>query len=245
MHSRGLFRRAIAGLGAAPPLLAAVVLRKHAEFRSSSAQAASSSKAEKGERDSGTRNSEEERRVIFQKLRIAQFRELAPRVHREVLESVDWPGVFINIEKCRADDPAAPVAASKPGRFTPLFLLDRKEKFARLPSPPPAFHHTYLVFFKIKPLHAAAFTELLLEECRTVQRVEPGMLRYDLYRHSEDSCKFLVYEVCEDDDAMAAHENRRADGVMRRTIAEMEAISRKKIKETGRYYVVYPPPRSP
>eukprot|EP00947_MAST-08B_sp_MAST-8B-sp1_P003041 g3041.t1 len=60
------------------------------------------------------------------------------------------------------------------------------------------------------------------------------MLRYDLMQQVNDPTRFVVYELCASAAAMAAHEDRRADGVLRAALASMEARPRKAIDGTGR-----------
>ena len=100
--------------------------------------------------------------------------------------------------------------------------------------------HCYLVFFHIKTEYIDEFRTLLLHGCATVQSVEPGMLRYDLYQRLGDDGHFLVLEIAENEAAMREHNARRADGTMRAALSKMEATSRKLIPATGRYDLLFP-----
>ena len=103
-------------------------------------------------------------------------------------------------------------------------------------------YHCYLVHFSIKPEHCAEFERVLMQECRTVKRLEPGMVRYDLLRQRDDPTQFLVYEICASDAAMEVHEGRRANDkpCMRTVLGAMESVSRKLLPHTGRYLVREP-----
>jgi quinol monooxygenase YgiN len=98
----------------------------------------------------------------------------------------------------------------------------------------------YLVYFDIKQEYVDDYKKILLDECLTVFNTERGMRRYDLLQALDNPCHFLVYEIAEDEAAMAVHEGRRSDGSMRRILADMEAVSRKSIEGTGGYAILGP-----
>src|SRR5215212_8035399 len=60
------------------------------------------------------------------------------------------------------------------------------------------------VSIDVKPEHTAEFIASMLANARG-SRAEPGNLRYDVLRSTDDPNHFTLYEVYRDDAAMAAH----------------------------------------
>ena len=57
---------------------------------------------------------------------------------------------------------------------------------------------------RVKPERAAEFIAATLENHRG-SLGEPGVLRFDVLQSSEDSARFLLYEVYRDEEATQAH----------------------------------------
>jgi autoinducer 2-degrading protein len=60
------------------------------------------------------------------------------------------------------------------------------------------------VSIHVKPEHVEGFIAATLENARG-SRSEPGNLRYDMLRDTDDPNHFLLYEVYRDAEALAAH----------------------------------------
>jgi (4S)-4-hydroxy-5-phosphonooxypentane-2,3-dione isomerase len=60
------------------------------------------------------------------------------------------------------------------------------------------------VHVHVMPEHREEFIEVILDNARnTVQ--EPGNLRFDVLQHADDPNRFVLYEVYQDEAALAAH----------------------------------------
>jgi (4S)-4-hydroxy-5-phosphonooxypentane-2,3-dione isomerase len=55
---------------------------------------------------------------------------------------------------------------------------------------------------------------------------EPGNLRFDVLQYSEDSCRFMIYEAYESDEAAAAHKQTAHYLTWRDTVADWMARPR-------------------
>jgi (4S)-4-hydroxy-5-phosphonooxypentane-2,3-dione isomerase len=65
---------------------------------------------------------------------------------------------------------------------------------------------------------------------------EPGNLRFDVLGHSEDPCRFLLYEAYESDEAAAAHKQTAHYLTWRDTVANWMA----KPREGATYKILCP-----
>jgi len=69
---------------------------------------------------------------------------------------------------------------------------------------------------------------------------EPGNLRFDLLRQTEDPCRFMLYEAYESEEAAAAHKNTAHYLKWRDAVSDMMAEPR-----TGvRYNIIHPNDKS-
>ncbi len=59
---------------------------------------------------------------------------------------------------------------------------------------------------------------------------EPGNLRFDFVQQADDSCRFMIYEAYESDDAAAAHKSTRHYLRWRDRVQDMMAEPRKGVK---------------
>jgi autoinducer 2-degrading protein len=62
-----------------------------------------------------------------------------------------------------------------------------------------------LVEVSVKPERLAGFLELIKYDAEHSENDEPGCLRFDVLRDSEDPTKFFYYEVYKDEPARMAH----------------------------------------
>lgn len=69
---------------------------------------------------------------------------------------------------------------------------------------------------------------------------EKGNLRFDFLQQADDSCKFMIYEAYESDEAAAEHKNTAHYQTWRATVENMMAEPRKGIK----YNILQPASRS-
>ena len=68
---------------------------------------------------------------------------------------------------------------------------------------------------------------------------EPGNLRFDILRQSDNPCRFMFYEAYESDDAASAHKNTPHYLKWRETVQNMMAEPRKGVK----YNIIQPDDR--
>lgn len=61
-----------------------------------------------------------------------------------------------------------------------------------------------VVNIQVKPEHADEFLAAMLANARG-SRTEPGNLRYDVLRSADDPNLFVIYEIYQDEPALAAH----------------------------------------
>ena len=62
-----------------------------------------------------------------------------------------------------------------------------------------------IVEFRIKPEHVEAFDAAITENARASRETEPGCRQFDVCRDPQDPQLFFLYELYDDDAAIAAH----------------------------------------
>ena len=62
-----------------------------------------------------------------------------------------------------------------------------------------------VVEFRIKPVFIAAFERAIVENARASRETEPGCRQFDVCRDAADPALFFLYELYDDDAAIAAH----------------------------------------
>lgn len=62
-----------------------------------------------------------------------------------------------------------------------------------------------LVEFELAPAHADAFAEAIVRNARLSLTREPGCLQFDVCRSAEEPHRFFLYELYEDEAAIAQH----------------------------------------
>jgi quinol monooxygenase YgiN len=62
-----------------------------------------------------------------------------------------------------------------------------------------------VVEFRIKPEHVPAFEAAILENARAARETEPGCRQFDVCRDPNDPNLFVLYEVYDDEAAIATH----------------------------------------
>jgi (4S)-4-hydroxy-5-phosphonooxypentane-2,3-dione isomerase len=87
----------------------------------------------------------------------------------------------------------------------------------------------YIVTIHVKPEFADDFISASVENHRGT-RTEPGNLRFDLVRRVDDPAVFLLYEVYESEDAVAAHKETAHYLAWRETVADWMALPRVGVK---------------
>jgi (4S)-4-hydroxy-5-phosphonooxypentane-2,3-dione isomerase len=65
--------------------------------------------------------------------------------------------------------------------------------------------HVLLVEFRIAPAHVAAFEREIAVNAAASLAEEPGCRRFDVCRDPADTTRFVLYELYDDADAVAAH----------------------------------------
>ena len=91
----------------------------------------------------------------------------------------------------------------------------------------------------VKPEHVAEFEEASTKNASATHD-EPGSVRFDVLRATDDSDVFLLYEVYEDEAAFAAHQETEHYFTWRETVADWMAAPRTKVVCTE----VFPTERS-
>ena len=87
----------------------------------------------------------------------------------------------------------------------------------------------YIVTIHVKPEFADKFIAATVENHRGT-RTEPGNLRFDLVRSVDDPPVFLLYEVYESEEAVAAHRDTAHYHAWRETVADWMARPREGVK---------------
>jgi len=82
-----------------------------------------------------------------------------------------------------------------------------------------------IVHIEPKPDKVDAFLELALDDARNTRK-EPGCLRFDVVRHTENPPRFAFYEVYKDEDAVKAHQQTEHYARWRREIEALQAVPR-------------------
>lgn len=95
--------------------------------------------------------------------------------------------------------------------------------------------HVTCVNVAVKPAFVDAFIEITTQNHKESVK-EPGNLRFDILQSEKDSCKFLLYEAYESDEAAAAHKKTAHYLTWRETVADWMAQPREGIK----YKIVCP-----
>lgn len=62
-----------------------------------------------------------------------------------------------------------------------------------------------IVSFHIKPEHVAAFEVAIADNARASRETEPGCRQFDVCRDPQNPQLFFLYELYDDDAAIAAH----------------------------------------
>lgn len=62
-----------------------------------------------------------------------------------------------------------------------------------------------VVDFRIKTEHIPAFEAAILENARAARETEPGCRQFDVCRDPNDPSLFVLYEMYDDEAAIAAH----------------------------------------
>ena len=99
-----------------------------------------------------------------------------------------------------------------------------------------AQQHCCMTCFAIKPQRVKDFIVQMLAQCHEVLATQPRMLRYDLHQCANEPTRFVLYQVAEDDSAMATYASKPFSANVR----EMEAIPCRELPATGRYRVRAP-----
>lgn len=79
-----------------------------------------------------------------------------------------------------------------------------------------------LIALRVQPQHMAAFQAASLANL-AASLVEPGVVRFEFYQHSDDPARFTVLEVYRDDAAREAHLRTPHFLAWRQAAAEMLA----------------------
>jgi len=91
------------------------------------------------------------------------------------------------------------------------------------------------VHVHVKPDEVHPFVEATIANHRESVK-EPGNLRFDFLRQSDDPCRFMIYEVYESEEAAKEHKNTDHYLKWRDTVADFMAEPRKGV----RYDVIEP-----
>jgi (4S)-4-hydroxy-5-phosphonooxypentane-2,3-dione isomerase len=85
------------------------------------------------------------------------------------------------------------------------------------------------VHVRVKAEHVEAFRQATIENAQcSIQ--EPGIARFDVVQRLDDSTRFVLVEVYQDDNAAAAHKETTHYKKWRDTVAEMMAEPRSSVK---------------
>lgn len=95
------------------------------------------------------------------------------------------------------------------------------------------------VYVNVKPENLGAFIEAIRENHRG-SVMEPGNIRFDVLQQADDPCRFMIYEVFESEEAVAAHKETAHYLSWRDKAAEWMAEPRRGI----RYNILEPSDRS-
>lgn len=84
----------------------------------------------------------------------------------------------------------------------------------------------------VKPEHIDPFIAITLDNARNT-RLEPGNLRFDVCRATDDPTRFLLYEVYVDEAAFAAHQTTEHYFRWRDTVGDWMAQKREGRRHTS------------
>jgi quinol monooxygenase YgiN len=65
--------------------------------------------------------------------------------------------------------------------------------------------HALIVEFRIHPPHVEAFARAIADNARASRETEPGCRQFDVCRDPDDPTLFFLYELYDDEAAVAAH----------------------------------------
>jgi quinol monooxygenase YgiN len=94
------------------------------------------------------------------------------------------------------------------------------------------------VHVHVNPERVADFIQATVENARASVQ-EPGVARFDVIQHQEDSTRFVLIEVYRTPEAPAAHKETAHYAKWRDTVAPMMAEPRQSVK----YNAVFPDPQ--
>ena len=94
------------------------------------------------------------------------------------------------------------------------------------------------VYVNVKPEFLGEFIESIREKHRGTV-MEPGNIRFDVLQQGDDPCRFMIYEVFESDEAVAAHKETAHYRRWRDKVTEWMAEPRRGI----RYSILEPSDR--
>ena len=88
------------------------------------------------------------------------------------------------------------------------------------------------VHVRVKPENVDAFRTATIENAQqSIQ--EPGVARFDVVQHRDDTTRFVLVEVYRDDTAAAAHKETAHYKKWRDAVADMMAEPRSSVKFTN------------
>ncbi len=95
------------------------------------------------------------------------------------------------------------------------------------------------IHVEVKPENLQDFVDAMVENHKG-SVMEPGNLRFDVLQQADDPCRFMIYEVFESEDAVAAHKETAHYLKWRDKVKEYMASERYGV----RYNIVEPSDRS-
>ena len=88
-----------------------------------------------------------------------------------------------------------------------------------------------LVYVHVKPENVEAFEKITVYNHDNTRK-EPGNVRFDVLKVNDDPCRFVLYEVFEDEAAAAAHKQTAHYLKWREEVADYMASPRRAIPTT-------------
>ncbi len=85
-----------------------------------------------------------------------------------------------------------------------------------------------LVNIHVKPECLDAFRAATIENARN-SALEPGIARFDFLQHSDDPCRFSLWEVYHTEDAVVAHKQTAHFATWNAAVADMMAEPRSRV----------------
>jgi autoinducer 2-degrading protein len=95
------------------------------------------------------------------------------------------------------------------------------------------------IYVNVKPENLQGFVDAIVENHKGTV-MEPGNLRFDVLQQADNPCRFMIYEVFESEEAVAAHKETAHYLRWRDKAAEWMAEPRRGI----RYNILEPSDRS-